>query len=353
MSYASGFLVSLKSSDFVCGFYWVLREFCSKFSSVSLCLSCLVLPVPQALGDTDLPDCHYSTSGKQCVDQVLVTNKDGLKLFESDVWAEIDEIPLAVRARFTSDSDKLNEIINTIYRRKAVAMKARSYPWAKQQDVQARLVRAQDEALADIAFEKKRKKLLGQVPDMSWRARELYDANPSQFKTAEALHARHILLRAVSLKQKQQRYTEAEAILERLKRGESFAAVAKEVSEDSATAKNGGDLGELRRGVMVPEFEAAVFALESPGDLSPIVKTSFGLHIIQLDERIPARQKSFEDIKDALIKRLSHEWVQNSVEAWRRELVDPAKAKVNNEAIDNLIKKILTDGFQSSAASEG
>ncbi|MHB0857252.1 MAG: peptidylprolyl isomerase [Anaerolineae bacterium] len=93
--------------------------------------------------------------------------------------------------------------------------------------------------------------------------------------TEEQVHARHILVETRE---------EAEAVLARLAEGEEFAPLAAELSVDTSTKDQGGDLGWFGRGVMDSAFEEAVFALQ-PGETSDIVESSFGFHIIRLDER--------------------------------------------------------------------
>ncbi len=98
-------------------------------------------------------------------------------------------------------------------------------------------------------------------------------------KAAEQVHARHILV---------DKEEDARAALERIRKGEDFAAVAREVSTDTSTRENGGDLGWFPRGQMVEEFETAAFALQ-PGQVSDVVQTAFGFHIIKVEERDPNR----------------------------------------------------------------
>jgi parvulin-like peptidyl-prolyl isomerase len=125
---------------------------------------------------------------------------------------------------------------------------------------------------------------------------KLQEVAPLDVATTEAqVHARHILIRFPEVsEEKTQEQAEAEAlariqeIRRRIEAGESFADVAKAVSEDPGSKENGGDLGWFGRGRMVSEFEEAAFALE-PGQISEPVKTAFGYHLIQVLEKDPAR----------------------------------------------------------------
>ena len=126
--------------------------------------------------------------------------------------------------------------------------------------------------------------------------------------TVEQVHARHILVA-----------TEAEAmdLLLRLRAGEGFAALAKQYSQDNASSDNGGDLGFFPRNVMPLDIEAVAFGL-SPGQMSGIVQTDFGYHIIEILEKDPARK-----VPDEMMAT----WRQNSFLQWLRAQRSVAKIK--------------------------
>lgn len=145
---------------------------------------------------------------------------------------------------------------------------------------------------------------------------DFYQKNAAQFATPEVAHARHILVRVdekASAEDQAKAKARIEAVAARLKAGEDFAAVAKEVSEDPGSAVQGGDLGWFQHGQMVPEFDKAAFALKT-GEVSEPVKTQFGWHLILLEERKEAGQKSLDEVKDQIRQRLAQDEAAGKVQ---------------------------------------
>lgn len=116
-------------------------------------------------------------------------------------------------------------------------------------------------------------------------------------------NAAHILLTYKGNAEKEAAIQRLEAARQEILAGASFADVASELSEDSATARRGGELGPVQPGTLDDRFEAALFALEQPGDLSVVVESDFGLHLIQLVAREDADIPSFESRRDELKTR--------------------------------------------------
>jgi peptidyl-prolyl cis-trans isomerase SurA len=143
--------------------------------------------------------------------------------------------------------------------------------------------------------------------------REYYDVNRARFAEEDRFHARHIFFRVkkdAPAEEVKKVMATAFGVIQEARSGKDFAALAKQYSDDPAAATDGGDLGIFRKGEMLAEIEGAVLALK-PGEVSDIVTTPAGLHIIKLEERIPGKVKSFDevkgDIEDLLYKQKSEE----------------------------------------------
>jgi peptidyl-prolyl cis-trans isomerase D len=130
-----------------------------------------------------------------------------------------------------------------------------------------------------------------------------YDAHADQYRHPEEVRARHILFKVTPgapAAEKAAARQQAEEVLAKAKGGADFADLAKQYSQD-VTAGNGGDLGRFGRGVMAPAFESAAFGLQ-PGQISDIVETPFGLHIIKLEEKVPEHTESLDAVRASIVE---------------------------------------------------
>jgi peptidyl-prolyl cis-trans isomerase D len=132
-----------------------------------------------------------------------------------------------------------------------------------------------------------------------------YNDRISEYTTPEQVRASHILLKTEGQDEAKVR-AQAEEVLKKAKAGGDFAALAKQYSQDEGSAPNGGDLDYFGRGRMVPEFDAVVFGME-PGQISDLVKTSFGFHIIKLVDKKVGTTRTLEEVRPQLQDQLSVE----------------------------------------------
>lgn len=179
----------------------------------------------------------------------------------------------------------LNDLIDA----KVFAAAAREEHLDQQPDVARRLANTVDQFLAEA----KLRAIVAQAPatDEVWRA--YYTSHPDEFRAPGQVHARHIVVATRA---------EADQMAAQLKAGADFAATAAEKNVD-ATAASGGDLGLVRQGLMVQPFDQALFALRA-GEVSGVVQTATGFHIIKAESVEPGAVAPFSTVKDRIRQRL-------------------------------------------------
>ncbi len=182
------------------------------------------------------------------------------------------------------------------------------------------------EILKAIAIQKLLDAQINQKVSISEKEmRIFYDNNPQFFKKPEQVKASHILIQVdpqATAEQKQQARNKIEEIQTKLNQGEDFAEVAKQFSE-CPSGKNGGDLGIFERNKMVKPFSDAAFSLK-PGEVSGIVETSFGYHIIKVFEKIPETKLLYQDIKERLNQTMKRQKIQKETMAYINQLKETA-----------------------------
>lgn len=171
------------------------------------------------------------------------------------------------------------------------------------------------------------------IPPVSDKeAREFYDTNKDRFLQPERVKASHILLtvdKEASDSLRAAKKAEAQRILGELKKGADFADMARKHS-DCPSKQQGGDLGFFQRGQMVPEFENAAFALK-PGQMSGVVETPFGYHIIKTAEYAKPSTVPFEEAKQNISQYLTEQKKQQALTSY----FDSLRAASNMQVIDS------------------
>jgi len=139
-----------------------------------------------------------------------------------------------------------------------------------------------------------------------------YNDNIQQYSTPEQVRASHILLKTEG-KDDAAVKKQADDLLKRAKGGEDFAALATKYSEDEISAKKGGDLDYFGHGQMQPEFDQAAFAMQ-PGQISDLVKTQYGYHIIKLVDKKAGTTKSLAEVRQQIEEQLKWEQAQSGAQ---------------------------------------
>ncbi len=169
-----------------------------------------------------------------------------------------------------------------------------------------------------------------QIPDDQLRA--AYNSNKDHFRTPERVKARHILLQTTNKPPAEVDKIKAKAldVLKQVKNGGNFAELAKKYSDDPGSAVKGGDLGWVTRGQMVKNFENAAFSLK-PNQISDLVTTEYGFHIVQVLDRQEAKLQPFEDVK----AQLAAEMKKSAVFDRMQVSIDQARAALQKSPNDS------------------
>lgn len=160
-----------------------------------------------------------------------------------------------------------------------------------------------------------------------------YKAHLEEFRTPEMVRARHILVKVEKSAQeddKKKAKDKIEDILKKLKAGEDFAKLASEFSDDPGSKNKGGDLGFFPKGRMVPDFEKVAFSLK-PNEVSDIVETPFGYHIIKIEEKKESVQEPLEKVKDKVREKVFADLRKARVDEFVEKAMKDAGVELNLE----------------------
>lgn len=169
-------------------------------------------------------------------------------------------------------------------------------------------------------------KIASKITITDAQTKTYYDDNPEMFKQPEQVKASHILIKVESgaaEAQKTEARKKIESVQQKVKSGDDFAQLAKEYSEGPSKTR-GGDLGYFRRGQMVKPFEDAAFAMQK-NEVSDIVETRFGYHLIKVYDKKPGQTLAYADVKEKLTERIKQEEVEKQTTQYISQLKKEAK----------------------------
>lgn len=184
----------------------------------------------------------------------------------------------------------------------------------------------------DVGEQVKIEKLLKITPPTDQEIKAYYDENKANYDIPETVSARHILIAvdaADDAAKKDAKKKKAEDLRKKLEKGADFAKLAEENSDCPSKAK-GGSLGEFPRGNMVPAFEQVAFSLKT-NEISGVVETEFGYHIIQTIGHNQPRTMAFDDVKGQIAFRLKSRKVQEKLESLVEKLKTEAKIEYTKD----------------------
>jgi peptidyl-prolyl cis-trans isomerase C len=262
----------------------------------------------------------------------VLAEVSGTTISTSDFKKELENLPPYLKPMADTPEGK-REMLETMIIRELILGQATKEGLDKNPAVAEKLEELKKRVVVE-AFLKKKVEEMANISDADLK--KFYDENKDKFKSGDQIKASHILVKEEKT---------AQEIAAKLKSGGSFEELAKQSSIDSAAAK-GGDLGWFGKGSMLPEFEKAAFALKE-GDISGVVKTKFGYHIIKLTGKRVAGQRDFAEVKEQIKTALLPTKQQEVFQKIKEDLKKNSKYTIK----EDILKKL--GGSGADAAKDG
>lgn len=240
--------------------------------------------------------CASITTGAVHAAEPVMAEGAGVAITAADLTADAQRMPVEARKNILSKPGNVSQVVTNLYVRRAMAAEAERSGLANDPVVTAALQIARDRVLSDAHLARLDETHRPTDTALDAYAASIYKVEAKRFQIPEEIRARHILVATATPDAK----AKAEKLLSELKAGANFETVAREQSADPGSAAKGGDLGFFAAGRMAKEFNDAAFALKNPGDLSNVIETQFGFHVIKLEERKPAAVRPFEEVRESL-----------------------------------------------------
>lgn len=253
-------------------------------------------------------------------DSRVLAEIDGEKITLSEFTRELDRIPLELKMFVLSQVGKKNYLERMITK-KLLLREAKKEGIEKEKEFQERLSELREQLLIEMLL---KKKITTDFRIDDAELKKYYEAHKEEFKRPPEINTRHILLKTEE---------EARQIQEKLMKGEDFVELAKKYSIDPAAKVTGGELGYHPRGSLVPEYEEEAFKLKKVGQISGIVKSRFGYHLIRLEGIKPPSYAQFDEVKELIRQRMIQEKQGEILQKYIEDLKKNAKIKINEDLL--------------------
>lgn len=274
-----------------------------------------------------------ATSGGKNAGKVLAEVNSG-NITTGDFERELKNLPEYLKAMADTPQGR-KEMLDTMIIRELILQQASKDGLDKGAEIEEKLQDLKKRLIVE-SFLKKKVEAESTVSDEDMK--KFYEQNKDKFKSGEQLKASHILVKTEK---------EAKDILAKLKAGGKFEELAQKNSVDSSSAR-GGDLGWFGKGSMVPAFEKAALALKE-GQVSDVVKSDFGFHIIKLTGKRPAGIRPFEEVKEQIKGAIMPTKQQEVFQKIKDELKKTAKITIKEDVLNSVGEKKPADAPKPEA----
>jgi peptidyl-prolyl cis-trans isomerase C len=275
-------------------------------------------------------------------ENLFIQSPMGYELSSTKIEHALSALPIQGRDAALMNPGRFKEFVDKLLVRNALAEEGNQQGLSKQPNVMIKHQEAMREILAAEAIEQHWKSQ--EMPDFSILARQKYDLNQQQYTVPESVQVAHILVKTGTDERTDEQSEQlAQEILGRVNDGESFDELAREFSDDGSAANGGRLPSRSKRGQLVKPFEDVAFALEQPEDISDLVTTRFGYHIIKLIDKKPTHVVEYDKVKDRIKSDLKGKHIamlkSHYIEQYQRPQMQPIEFR---KLLDELNKHRTT-----------
>ncbi|MCK5534090.1 peptidylprolyl isomerase [bacterium] len=261
----------------------------------------------------------FSCSNKK--EEIFLAKVGEINISTSQYRERLEEIPFSFQA-FINTQEGRHQVLEAMIKERLLIVEAKRRKLGKDKEIKMKLKELEESLLLAQMIKEARKNEISvtkeELADYYLRHKDAF-AHPRQIRIS------HILLPD---------YEKAEEVMSLFKRGRKFSRLAQKMSIDNGSAKQGGDLGFFRQGdiFMLPEFEKVAFSMKNKGDISNIVKTQLGFHIIKLTDIKKLEPQNFNQAKEEIKKKIE----KDKFGLWMEELKNKFKVKINYELLNKI-----------------
>ena len=297
---------------------------------------------PLRMAAAVLASAFAASAAAQMPDDVLVRGPE-MTLTRADFDVELTRIPVEQRTAFVASPQRVQAMLNNLLINRTLAERARARAVDQDPAIAHRLRLEAERALAAVMIERIESDAGAEFDRAAERnlvrARELYLVDRAKYSVPEEIEVSHLLFDPAK-RGKDGALAAANDARAKLVAGADFGAMAMELSDDTSASRNKGRLPAIARGKVDPAFDEAAFALKSPGAISEPVLTRFGYHVIRLEARKPAREKTFDQVRGQILAEMRQKHVTDARESAIAAIRSDKRLEVNQEAVDALVAQI-------------
>jgi len=288
-------------------------------------------PAPAAKSDVPAP-----AAAKPADDGEVLATYGGNRLGVNRVTKEMERLPAPSRA-YLQAPDRKRQFVENLVLNELLYAEGQRLGYDKDEEIDRQVTDLRRRLVVQRVVREFQK-----PPEITdEQAKKYYDDNPNLYSSTQ-IRASHILVKDEA---------QAKEIRDQVKADPSkFAEIAKEKSTDKTSGAKGGDLGMFGQGRMVPEFERAAFSLK-PNEISDVVKTQYGYHIILVVERKEGERRPFDQVKEQIKATLRNKAIQEQQDKRYGDLKAAANVKIDDKALETL--QIPQGGTSAEAIISG